>query len=37
MWTSLNYSLCKGYRDENGRAKGRAVIEMENGDTISGL
>jgi len=27
----------KGYRDENGRAKGRAVIEMENGDTISGL
>lgn len=27
----------KGYRDDLGRAKGRAVIEMENGDLISGM
>ena len=27
----------KGYKDELGRPKGRAVIEMENGDVISGL
>ena len=27
----------KGYKDEQGRAKGRAVIELDNGDVISGL
>ena len=27
----------KGYKDELGRPKGRAVVEMENGDTVSGL
>merc|ERR1712223_608579 len=27
----------KGYKDELGRHKGRAVVEMENGDTVSGL
>lgn len=27
----------KGYKDEHGRAKGRAVLEFENGDSINGL
>merc|ERR1711971_1242840 len=27
----------KGYKDELGRPKGRAVVEMENGDSVSGL
>lgn len=27
----------KGYKDELGRPKGRAVVEMENGDIVSGL
>ena len=35
IWTEKH--TYKGYRDENGRAKGRAMVEMENGDTISGL
>ena len=29
--------IYKGYRDELDRPKGRAVVEMENGDSVSGL
>ena len=27
----------KGYKDEQGRARGRAVLEMDNGDIVSGM
>lgn len=36
LWTEEKFTY-KGYKDELGRAKGRATLEFENGDSINGL